>query len=110
METSAGTPSVAVEGGLAGRTDSANQPKNSSSEQVRIQGTRAQQRVDTKERIFETALREFRDVGFAATSIDGNSSKVSVRTSDGTNVNCVYFRSGKLMLLYVDGRTFTPPL
>jgi len=70
METSAGTPSVTVEGGLAGRTDPANQPKNSSSEPVRIQGTRAQQRVDTKERIFETALREFRDVGFAAAQID----------------------------------------
>jgi AcrR family transcriptional regulator len=31
---------------------------------------RARQRADTRERIFEAALREFRDVGFAAAQID----------------------------------------
>ncbi|MCP4905679.1 MAG: TetR/AcrR family transcriptional regulator [bacterium] len=34
------------------------------------QGMRARQRAETRERIFETALREFRDVGFAAAQID----------------------------------------
>lgn len=33
-------------------------------------GARARQRADTRERIFETALREFREVGFAAAQID----------------------------------------
>jgi len=34
------------------------------------QGARARQRAETRERIFETALREFREVGFAAAQID----------------------------------------
>jgi AcrR family transcriptional regulator len=35
-----------------------------------VPGLRARQRAETKERIFETALREFREVGFAAAQID----------------------------------------
>lgn len=34
------------------------------------QGTRARQRLDTRERIFEVALREFRSVGVAAAQVD----------------------------------------
>ncbi len=34
------------------------------------QGARARKRAETRERIFETALREFREVGFAAAQID----------------------------------------
>lgn len=37
---------------------------------MRIRNSRSRQRADTKERIFETALREFREVGFAAAQID----------------------------------------
>ena len=37
---------------------------------ARIRNSRARQRADTKERIFETALREFREVGFAGAQID----------------------------------------
>jgi TetR/AcrR family transcriptional repressor of uid operon len=37
---------------------------------TRIRNSRSRQRADTKERIFETALREFRKVGFAAAQID----------------------------------------
>jgi len=37
---------------------------------TRILNSRSRQRADTKERIFETALREFRDVGFASAQID----------------------------------------
>ncbi|MAG31815.1 MAG: hypothetical protein CL908_13085 [Deltaproteobacteria bacterium] len=33
-------------------------------------GSRARQRADTREKIFEIALREFREVGFAAAQID----------------------------------------
>ncbi len=37
---------------------------------TRIQNSRSRQRADTKERIFEMALREFREVGFASAQID----------------------------------------
>jgi TetR/AcrR family transcriptional repressor of uid operon len=70
MEISAGIPGVAVEGGISGPPDNANLPEQSSTEQALVLGSRARQRADTKERIFETALREFRDVGFAAAQID----------------------------------------
>jgi len=37
---------------------------------ARVRISRSRQRADTRERIFETALREFRDVGFGAAHID----------------------------------------
>jgi AcrR family transcriptional regulator len=37
---------------------------------TRIRNSRSRQRAETKERIFETALREFREVGFAAAQIN----------------------------------------
>jgi AcrR family transcriptional regulator len=70
METSVGTPGPAAPGGMAGQPDHADLPENSPGERVSIHGSRARQRADTRERIFETALREFRDVGFAAAQID----------------------------------------
>jgi AcrR family transcriptional regulator len=51
--------------------DTSTHASTSASESRRpAQGARARQRADTRERIFETALREFRDVGFAAAQID----------------------------------------
>jgi len=71
MESSAGTPGVAELGVSAGQSDDhAILPEDSPRERVLVQGSRARQRADTRERIFETALREFRDVGFAAAQID----------------------------------------
>ncbi len=71
MESSAGTPGVAELGVSAGQPDDhAILPEDSPRERVLVQGSRARQRADTRERIFETALREFRDVGFAAAQID----------------------------------------
>lgn len=45
-------------------------PLASPSTQPTARGARARQRAETRERIFETALREFREVGFAAAQID----------------------------------------
>lgn len=71
MESSAGTPGVGELGVSAGQPDDhAILPEDSPRERVLVQGSRARQRADTRERIFETALREFRDVGFAAAQID----------------------------------------
>lgn len=70
MESSTGTPRGVDTGSGLGQPEHANSRARSSSEAVLVQGSRARQRADTKERIFETALREFRDVGFAAAQID----------------------------------------
>jgi len=70
MESSARTSGTNVLAGTSGRSDQANQSEKPSVERALVQGSRARQRADTRERIFETALREFRDVGFAAAQID----------------------------------------
>lgn len=66
-----GPPGVA---GLRGRSREPDGPpelsENSARERVLVAGSRARQRADTRERIFETALREFREVGVAAAQID----------------------------------------
>lgn len=66
MVSSADTPGGVGSGGISATPIRA----NPSSERVPVPGSRARQRADTRERIFETALREFRDVGFAAAQID----------------------------------------
>ncbi len=45
---------------------------------VVVHGTRARQREETRERIFETALREFREVGLAAARIERIAKKAGV--------------------------------
>jgi TetR/AcrR family transcriptional regulator, repressor for uid operon len=45
-------------------------PETGSPDRSSGKGARARQRADTRERIFETALREFRDVGFGAAQVD----------------------------------------
>ena len=45
---------------------------------TRIVNSRSRQRAETRERIFETALREFRDVGFAGAQIDRIAKKAGV--------------------------------
>lgn len=45
---------------------------------TRIRNSRSRQRADTKERIFETALREFREVGFAGAQIDRIAKKAGI--------------------------------
>lgn len=74
METSTDFPRAGESGpgeltGTGSHVD-AELPGESFDPRVRVQGTRARQRADTRERIFETALREFREVGFAAAQID----------------------------------------
>ncbi len=45
---------------------------------TRVQKSRSRQRADTKERIFEIALREFRDVGFASAQIHRIATKAGI--------------------------------
>jgi AcrR family transcriptional regulator len=66
MASSTGTPGGVGSGGMSAPLIGA----NPSSERAPVLGSRARQRADTRERIFETALSEFRDVGFAAAQID----------------------------------------
>ncbi|GEM_PF-967403 len=74
MESSAGTPGVVESGGMSKHPASAARPLAQAAQanggSTGVHGPRARQRADTRERIFETALREFRDVGFAAAQID----------------------------------------
>ncbi len=70
MDSSAGTPGSASLGGMSGDSTPPKPSEHPSAERVLGHGARARQRADTRERIFETALREFRDVGFAAAQID----------------------------------------
>ncbi len=44
----------------------------------RVRNSRSRQRADTKERIFESALREFREVGFAGAQIDRIAKKAGI--------------------------------
>jgi len=70
MASSAGTPGGVDSGGASRPLDHPNPRGISSDDRVAGPGSRARQRAETRERIFETALREFRDVGFAAAQID----------------------------------------
>jgi len=70
MESSAGTPGGLGSGGESEPSGPANQPGISSGEPVHAPGSRARQRAETHERIFENALQEFHEVGFAAAQID----------------------------------------
>jgi AcrR family transcriptional regulator len=70
MQSSTGKPGRVDSGLRSGRPEHANSPTRSAGEREPIQGSRARQRADTRERIFETALREFREVGFSAAQID----------------------------------------
>jgi len=70
MQRSTGNPGRVDSGLRSGRSEHANSPARSAGERVRVPGSRARQRADTRERIFETALREFREVGFSAAQID----------------------------------------
>ena len=45
---------------------------------TRIRNSRSRQRADTRERIFEIALREFREVGFAGAQIDRIAKKAGI--------------------------------
>jgi AcrR family transcriptional regulator len=70
MGNSVITPGATEPGGVQRQPPQANLPEKQASERAPVQGARARQRAETKERIFETALREFREVGFAAAQID----------------------------------------
>ncbi len=71
MGNSASTPGSTDTGGIPRQPPrDMNLPENQVSARPAAHGTRARQRADTKERIFETALREFREVGLAAAQID----------------------------------------
>jgi AcrR family transcriptional regulator len=70
MESSASTPRGLGSGGESESSDHADRRQISSGERVLAPGSRARQRAETRERIFETALQEFREVGFAAAQID----------------------------------------
>ena len=50
--------------------DAAAGTPSASAENVAGKGRRARQRLETRERLFEIALREFREVGFAAAQVD----------------------------------------
>jgi TetR/AcrR family transcriptional repressor of uid operon len=64
-------PMPATDGGAVSRSDLVTPTPSS-------QGSRARQRADTRERIFEAAVREFRDVGFSAAQIDQIAKKAGV--------------------------------
>lgn len=71
MGNPASTPSASDVGRLPGRTtDVGRSPSDQTGVGLARQNARARQRADTRERIFETAVREFRDVGLAAAQID----------------------------------------
>lgn len=70
MESSAGTPGDLDSGGESQPSGHAIAPGGLSGERVHAPGSRARQRAETHERIFETALQEFHEVGFAAAQID----------------------------------------
>jgi AcrR family transcriptional regulator len=69
MESTAGIPGTSGRG-LEAAASSVDPSGRVAPDRVIAQGSRARQRAETRERIFETALREFRDVGFAAAQID----------------------------------------
>jgi TetR/AcrR family transcriptional repressor of uid operon len=70
MGNSAINPEATEPSGLEPQPPQTHLPEHHISEGAPAQGARARQRADTRERIFETALREFREVGFAAAQID----------------------------------------
>jgi AcrR family transcriptional regulator len=78
MQSSTGNPRRVDSGLRSGRPEHANSPARSAGERVLVQGSRARQRADTRERIFETALREFREVGFSAAQIDRIAKKAGI--------------------------------
>ena len=70
MGNSVITPAATEKGDAQRQAPKANLLEKQAGDRAPVQGARARQRTDTKERIFETALREFREVGFAAAQID----------------------------------------
>lgn len=66
---SSSPPTIGTSGSSIGSTGSPSEGDANKSA-PREEGLRARKRTETRERLFETALREFREIGVGASQID----------------------------------------